>query len=75
MLTSVSPELRKYGKILADIGKDIEDRQVEDGDPPFRVTHKQYKELAAAREHLEKIILSVTTEGEAEDQGEDHLGE
>ena len=34
MLKSISPQLRKAGKQLADLGKEIEDSQVEDGDPP-----------------------------------------
>jgi hypothetical protein len=44
----MSPELRKAGSEIARIGKEIEDSQIEDGDPPFVIGHKNYKDLTAA---------------------------
>ena len=74
MLKSISPQLRKAGKQLADLGKEIEDSQVEDGDPPFNISYKQMRELTAVATELGKIIKSVTTEEADQDYGEDPLG-
>ena len=71
---SLSGKLRRAGERLAAIGKEIEDSQVEDGDPPFRVTWKQSHDLHAIADLIDLSQKSLTTKGEAEDQGEDVLG-
>ena len=70
----LSAQLRNAGDRLAAIGKDIQDSQVEDGDPPFRVTAKQYTCLEGIAGLIHRLQKSLTTKGEAEDYGEDPLG-
>lgn len=55
-----SADLRKAGQIIADIGKAIEDSQVEDGDPPFPVSKKQFHELLRAIEIAQKAKDNLT---------------
>ena len=71
---TVSPQLRKAGEIIARIGKEIEATGVEDGDPPFRITHKQAKAVRDAVEKVQVAMKHTTTDGEADDYGEDVMG-
>ena len=73
MLDAVSARLREAGKTLIGLGKQIEATQVEDGDPPFRITHLQHEMLCGIINVLVHVKDSVTTEGEADDQGESVL--
>ena len=69
MMTSISPQLRKAGKALADLGKEIEDSQVEDGDPPFKISKKQAVELESVRALLVRVQGCTTTEDHMQDDG------
>jgi len=65
MQNSVSPQLRKAGETITRIGKEIEDSQVEDGDPPFRVTRKQYAALSTSAKAVERCLTSLSTADDA----------
>ena len=70
----ISTLLRISGKTIADIGKNIEDSQVEDGDPPFQIPGKELLALGKAIKAVEKAMKSLEPE-DGDDYGEDHLGE
>jgi hypothetical protein len=72
--TPISAKLRIAGERLAAIGKQIEDSQIEDGDPPFRVTVEQYTALEGIAALIHRLQKNLTTKGEAEDYGEDVIG-
>jgi len=59
MLPSISPELRKISDVLADLAKKIEASQVEDGDPPFEISHDEYLLLHHCFTKLGTINYSV----------------
>jgi hypothetical protein len=48
MSQPASALLRKAGKELSAIGQQIEDSQVEDGDPPYEIDQKLYVRLSKA---------------------------
>lgn len=58
-LLNVSVLLRTAGKTIADIGKNIEDSQVEDGDPPFAIPGKELLALGKAAKAVEKAMESL----------------
>ena len=79
MKRAVSAILLENGKVIASIGQAVEDSQIEDGDPPYRISPNHYHRLTkAVREILEaeKSLLPKTdARDEDEDYGEDPLGE
>ena len=56
--------LRKAADEIGKIGKEIEDSQVEDGDPPYRVTHRQMNVLKTSIGKCQKAVKHLTTAGE-----------
>jgi hypothetical protein len=51
---ALSAFLRRDGELLSKLGKEIEDSQVEDGDPPYEITLEQHRVLL-------KIIGEITS--------------
>ena len=62
MLNPVSPVLRKAGENLTQLAKEIEDSQVEDGDPPFLVFNSRIIMLVEIIHDLEAVKDSLTEE-------------
>ena len=69
-----SAMLRNAGAAINSVGQAIEDSQVEDGDPPYRITHAQNDLLDAAIAKCQEARKLLTTDGEADDYGEDPIG-
>lgn len=57
----MSPELRKAGEELIEVGLAIEASQVEDGDPPYRIVRADYEKLLQAMARVNAALRSVAT--------------
>jgi hypothetical protein len=61
MNTPLSARLRKAGQTIAKIGKEIEDSQIEDGDPPFTISNEQFHGLSEATAEASATLRHLTT--------------
>ena len=58
-MKSISAELRDAGNIIAEIGKLIEESQVEDGDPPFAIGQDAHHKLMTAAAKIIETFKNI----------------